>query len=229
MDEKQKKLILAWHEQSVNSSNEYLKFMSNWIAFNAICYSLYHEKAIRERAQIDTGKSKIEKVVQLLVNEDGGYSAEAKIVGREDRLTIDIKLPERLFLTIKKTFTEDNIYREFIRDYEAKFNIDEDFIELVEKFQESIFRDNNYYVINMLKIKKFNQKDITKMIEDEVVVQLNEIKYSNTQKVLYQIRNNIFHGEKVPGNVNDDRIVKGANPVLNYIVSACIKNLKINV
>jgi len=229
MDEKQKKLILAWHEQSVNSSNEYLKFMSNWIAFNAICYSLYHEKAIRERAQIDTSKSKIEKVVQLLINEDEGYSAEAKIVGREDRLTIDIKLPERLFLTIKKTFTEDNIYREFIRDYEAKFNIDEDFIELVEKFQESIFRDNNYYVINMLKIKKFNQKDITKMIEDEVVVQLNEIKYSNTQRVLYQIRNNIFHGEKVPGNVNDDRIVKGANPVLNYIVSACIKNLKINV
>jgi hypothetical protein len=229
MDEKQKKLILAWHEQSVNSSNEYLKFMSNWIAFNAICYSLYHEKAIREKAQIDTGKSKIEKVVQLLVNEDEGYSAEAKIVGREDRLTIDIKLPERLFLTIKKTFTEDNIYREFIRDYEAKFNIDKDFIELVEKFQESIFRDNNYYVINMLKIKKFNQKDITKMIEDEVVVQLNEIKYSNTQRVLYQIRNNIFHGEKVPGNVNDDRIVKGANPVLNYIVSACIKNLKINV
>jgi hypothetical protein len=229
MDHKQKKLILAWHEQSVNSSNEYLKFMSNWIAFNAICYSLYHEKAIREKAQIDTGKSKIEKVVQLLVNEDEGYSAEAKIVGREDRLTIDIKLPERLFLTIKKTFTEDNIYREFIRDYEAKFNIDEDFIELVEKFQESIFRDNNYYVINMLKINKFNQKDITKMIEDEVVVQLNEIKYSNTQRVLYQIRNNIFHGEKVPGDVNDDRIVKGANPVLNYIVSACIKNLKINV
>jgi hypothetical protein len=229
MDVKQKKLILAWHEQSVNSSNEYLKFMSNWIAFNAICYSLYHEKAIREKAQIDTGKSKIEKVVQLLVNEDEGYSAEAKIVGREDRLTIDIKLPERLFLTIKKTFTEDNIYREFIRDYEAKFNIDEDFIELVEEFQESIFRDNNYYVINMLKINKFNQKDITKMIEDEVVVQLNEIKYSNTQRVLYQIRNNIFHGEKVPGDVNDDRIVKGANPVLNYIVSACIKNLKINV
>ncbi len=229
MDEKQKKLILAWHEQSVNSSNEYLKFMSNWIAFNAICYSLYHEKAIREKAQIDTGKSKIEKVVQLLVNEDEGYSAEAKIVGREDRLTIDIKLPERLFLTIKKTFTEDNIYREFIRDYEAKFNIDKDFIELVEKFQESIFRDNNYYVINMLKIKKFNQKDISKMIEDEVVVQLNEIKYSNTQRVLYQIRNNIFHGEKVPGDVNDDRIVKGANPVLNYIVSTCIKNLKINV
>jgi hypothetical protein len=229
MDEKQKKLILAWHEQSVNASNEYLKFMSNWIAFNAICYSLYHEKAIKERAQIDTSKSKIKKVVQLLVNEDEGYSAEAKIVGREDRLTIDIKLPERLFLTIKKTFTEDNIYREFIRDYEAKFNIDEDFIELVEKFQESIFRDNNYYVINMLKINKFNQKDITKMIEDEVVVQLNEIKYSNTQRVLYQIRNNIFHGEKVPGNVNDDRIVKGANPVLNYIVSACIKNLKINV
>ena len=115
MDEKQKKLILAWHEQSVNSSNEYLKFMSNWIAFNAICYSLYHEKAIKERAQIDTSKSKIKKVVQLLVNEDEGYSAEAKIVGREDRLTIDIKLPERLFLTIKKTFTEDNIYREFIR------------------------------------------------------------------------------------------------------------------
>ena len=35
-DEKQSKLIHAWINQADKTPNEYLKFMSNWIAFNAI-------------------------------------------------------------------------------------------------------------------------------------------------------------------------------------------------
>jgi len=33
-------------------------------------------------------------------------------------------------------------------------------------------------------------------------------------EVLYQVRCNVFHGEKVPGDANDDRIVKAARPLL---------------
>jgi hypothetical protein len=38
------------------------------------------------------------------------------------------------------------------------------------------------------------------------------------KSVLYQIRCNVFHGEKAPGDVNDDRIVRAAHPVLDFIV-----------
>jgi hypothetical protein len=45
-DYKQKTLINAWISQATESSNEYLKFMSNWIALNAICYHLFFEQAV---------------------------------------------------------------------------------------------------------------------------------------------------------------------------------------
>jgi hypothetical protein len=38
------------------------------------------------------------------------------------------------------------------------------------------------------------------------------------KNVLYQVRCNVFHGEKVPGDVNDDRIVRAAYPVLLRIM-----------
>ena len=50
-DDKQKTLINAWISQAAETSNEYLKFMSNWIAFNAICYNLFFEQAVKDRVQ----------------------------------------------------------------------------------------------------------------------------------------------------------------------------------
>ena len=57
-DEKQKKLINSWHNLSVQSEDPYVAFMAEWIAFNAICYHLYYDKAIIARANIDRDKSR---------------------------------------------------------------------------------------------------------------------------------------------------------------------------
>jgi hypothetical protein len=48
----------------------------------------------------------------------------------------------------------------------------------------------------------------------EAVGDLKQLK-----NALYQVRCNIFHGEKVPGNVNDDRITRTALPVLRRFVA----------
>lgn len=38
--------------------------------------------------------------------------------------------------------------------------------------------------------------------------------------MLHQIRCNVFHGEKIPGELNDDRIVNAATPVLRELLIA---------
>lgn len=45
--------------------------------------------------------------------------------------------------------------------------------------------------------------------------------------MLYQIRCNIFHGEKTPGDFNDDRIVKNALPLLRHIVDYLLEKHEI--
>lgn len=228
MDIKQKDLILAWHEQSKHAPNAYMKFMSNWIAFNAICYALYHKLAVKERADIDRKKSKIEKVSQRLILENHLIADKALIENKNEKWTIDLVLPERLFLTIQKTYTEDLIYNEFDNQWSEYFEHNVLFFELSRDLKETIKKDPFHYVINMSRIDKLDENDISDMIQRNIVIPLEEVSLSQVRKVLYQIRNNIFHGEKIPGQVNDDRIVKAANPLLNYIVSTCMKDLKIN-
>ena len=65
-DDKQKKLIRSWHDLAKRSENTYMAFMSEWIAFNAICYHFYYEKAVIDRANIDRSKSKLERIRQRL-------------------------------------------------------------------------------------------------------------------------------------------------------------------
>ena len=50
------------------SENAYMKFISNWIAFNAICYNLYKEDAVKDRVEIDREKSKLEAVKIKFIN-----------------------------------------------------------------------------------------------------------------------------------------------------------------
>ena len=56
------------------------------------------------------------------------------------------------------------------------------------------------------------------MSDKNIIISLDKNNLKTIQKVLYQIRCNIFHGEKGPGDLNDDRIVRASNPVLDYIV-----------
>jgi len=70
----------------------------------------------------------------------------------------------------------------------------------------------------MARINSFDQKeDIDEQSRRNILVLCENNNLSTIKNVLYQIRCNIFHGEKIPGDINDDRIVKSANPILEQI------------
>jgi hypothetical protein len=227
LDKKQMTLILTWHQQAEDSSNEYLKFMNNWIAFNAICYALYHKEAIKERVDPQNNK-KLIKISERLLQDSEIKAIEANIKSENEKWTIDVTLTNdlNLKLNVTKKYTEDNIYTSFDREWSDFFNGHMGFIQFSEDLKKSIERGDYNYVVNMAKSDRFIVSEITQMAKDGIVVLMKSIELSEVRKVLYQIRNNIFHGEKTPGEPNDDRIVKAANPVLNLIVSTCIENLE---
>lgn len=82
-DDKQVKLISSWHQLSVNSDDEYMKFISNWICLNAICVHLYSDYANKERVNIDTGKSKLVKLKTKVNEERTIFAEEAKIIEKK--------------------------------------------------------------------------------------------------------------------------------------------------
>ena len=80
------------------------------------------------------------------------------------------------------------------------------------------------YVINMLKADRHSpMREFREMISDHTIIPFeNTTKLGQLKDVLYQIRCNIFHGEKVPGDLNDDRIVAAAVPVLSQLLDALV-------
>ena len=112
---KQKKLINSWHDLSEESEDVYMAFMAEWIAFNAICYNLYFERAIIERANIDRSKSKLSKIHERFNPSADIEAMNAKIVGTSEKWSVDLFLPERLYISVSNNYTEDNIFNEFVR------------------------------------------------------------------------------------------------------------------
>lgn len=214
-DDKQKALINAWISQATESSNEYLKFMSNWIAFNAICYNLFFEQAVMDRAELDRGKSKLPRIKESVKQNDEIQAQSTSITLKKERIEIDIKVPERLNFSIKEKYTEDLIYEQFVKLYSEKIDVDD---EIFQKLKESLKKHDRYYVINMARINAYNQfEDIDDQSKRNILVLCERNDLRTIKSVLYQIRCNIFHGEKIPGDINDDRIVKSANPILDRI------------
>ena len=79
------------------------------------------------------------------------------------------------------------------------------------------------YVIDMSRYDQYNEKnDISSMSSNGVISLLEDNDLSSIINVLYQIRCNIFHGGKEPGDHHDDEIVNAANPILNRIVEFII-------
>lgn len=224
-DDKQKTLINAWISQATESSNEYLKFMSNWIAFNAICYNLFFEQAVMDRAEIDTGKSKLPRIKASVKHYNEIQAQSTSLTLKKERIEIDIKMPERLNFSIKEKYTEDLIYVQFVKSYLNKIDVGD---EIFQKLKESLKKDNRFYVINMARIKEFNEaEDIDLQAKRNILVLCETNNLKTIKNVLYQIRCNIFHGEKIPGDLNDDRIVKSANPILNRITKYLIDEQEI--
>jgi len=72
----------------------------------------------------------------------------------------------------------------------------------------------------MSKKEKYNPEiDPKEMAKDNIIILCNNNNLGNMKSLLYQIRCNIFHGEKTPGEINDDNIVKAAYPILDYIIN----------
>lgn len=234
-DEKQIKLIKSWHQLSEKSEDFYMSFISEWIAFNAICYNLFYEKAVLERANIDRKKSK--KFLNSRNEiEFHKINVSAKISVKEisdNDWTLQIDFPERLFLSISKKYTEDIIYQLFADEFENwyaenKIEIQPLYNELKESLKKENFSNNEnlnyrYYVINMQKEVLLDFDDIDRLASKNIVILCEQNDLKTVIKVLYQIRNNIFHGEKIPGEINDDRIVKSALPMLRFLICELIK------
>ena len=230
-DHKQKKIINSWHKHSEASEDFYMAFISEWIAFNAICYNLYYEKAIMERANIDRSKSRLNEIQERL-NKYSNLSADDTILEfKNDKWNIDIHFPDRLFLTITKRFTEDKIFDLYAQSYSHWYNecIESNGV-LFNKLKKSLVKHINgvprYFVINMARIREYrNSNEIDELAEKNIIILCESNDLPTLKNVLYQIRCNIFHGEKTPGDLNDDRIVKSALPLLRLLVKKLMDNI----
>ena len=220
-DDKQKKLINSWHNLSAQSDDAYMAFMAEWIAFNAICYNLYYEKAIIERANIDRSKSKLNKLHERFNPSVDVEVQNAKLVGTLEKWSIDISLPERLFISVSNNYTEDIIFNEFVKEHKSWYLNNS--TSLFNALKLSLTKGTRHFVVNMAKSQNYYLKnDISEMTDKHIIILCEENNLQTIKNVLYQIRCNIFHGEKTPGDINDDTIVKSALPVLKYIVTYLI-------
>lgn len=226
-DEKQIGLINSWHSLSAKSEDPYMAFMAEWIAFNAICYNLYYEKAIIERANIDRSKSKLSKLNQRFTPSIDIEVQNAKVTGTAEKWSVDLSLPERLYISVSTNYTEDIIFNEFVKDNQNWY--EKNATELFNEIKLALKKNDRCFVINMAKSQNYNFKnDIDEMENKNIIILCEENNLKTIKNVLYQIRCNIFHGEKTPGDINDDKIVRSALPLLKFIVNYLIEIHKIN-
>lgn len=227
-DEKQKKLINSWHSLSESSEDYYMAYIAEWITFNAICYNLYHEKAVMERANIDRAKSKLRKIQERLEQSTNIVAEDTMLESKNERWNIDIHFPDRLFLSISKRYTEDIIFDAFTEKYSVWYNENLTITENIFADLKSALKKHNnkmdrHFVINMARSKDYStKKDIDEMAKQRIIFLFEKNELWEIKDVLYQIRCNIFHGEKTPGDVNDDRIVRSALPILRLLVNKLI-------
>lgn len=226
-DEKQIGLINSWHKLSSKSEEPYMAFMAEWIAFNAICYNLYYEKAIIERANIDRSKSKLYKLNQRFNPSLDIEAQNAKVAGTAEKWSVDLSLPERLYISVSTNYTEDIIFSEFVKDNQEWYSNNS--TDLFNDLKFALKKDSRFFVVNMAKSRNYNFKDnIDEMANKSIIVLCEENNLKTIKNVLYQIRCNIFHGEKTPGDINDDKIVKSALPLLKFIVTYLIETHNIS-
>lgn len=232
-DNKQKRLINSWHSLSIKSDDNYMAFIAEWIAINAICYNLYYEEAVMERASIDRSKSKLKKIQSKLIESSNLPATEAHLENKEEKWNIDIHFPDRLFLSISKKYTEDRIFEIFVDNYKEWYTEEEQnntnlFLDLQKSLTKNIKFGERHFVINMARIKDYSgDLNIEELSKKRIIILCERNSLISIKDILYQIRCNIFHGEKTPGDINDDRIVKCALPMLRYLVNKLIYDHKI--
>lgn len=218
LDAKQFKLVRAW--MAYSSHDEYGRFISYWVAFNALCAAKYEKDAFQPRADLDRRRS---TGLSSVGTSAAPVSGTVKRDGASIRLVLDS--PGPVNIRIAERYTEDIIFDSFARDYQGTFEAwlrNPNFDAAVDALRTAIGRgwSQHPYVVNMTKANDHRPEEMSysEMKGKGVIVAWEDKgKLAQLKAVLYQVRNNIFHGEKVPGELNDDRIVKAATPVLAFI------------
>ncbi|OWY65651.1 hypothetical protein B7486_40690 [cyanobacterium TDX16] len=221
MDSRQKEIFHTWFKQGVeNASNPYFGFISLWIAFNAYCVAKYSTKAKRLLAQLNNDKgfrqisgTTVEITEGLISENNGVYS-------------IDIKQPSRIRFVVKERFIESAVFDAFTKDFASRYveiiQQEADFAEAVNALRETLRKEEYFYVIDMSRHRDYKPSfSYKELIERSIIVPFEDINdLAQLKNVLYQVRCNLFHGEKLPGILNDDKIVRAAYPVLLTILVA---------
>ena len=156
--------------------------------------------------------------------------AAGSIVHDGKRFRIELKDPGRIVITVSERYTEDIIFEQFATEFQARYEawlVDRMFRDAVANFRGSLERNGRCYVINMAKAMQHREGDDFERMENKnIIVPFEELRNLRQLKnALYQVRCNIFHGEKVPGDLNDDRITKAAVPTLRLLVTALTENV----
>ena len=233
---RQSKVILTWYKIGIENQEKdyYMSFISYWISFNAICYNLYHKECISERANIDRKKSKLKDLRKKLRNISDFKPDETTLkLSENDKLTVDIQSSSRLFFSIDRRYTEDLIYDKFVKDYVEWYDLEDttlEFNSIKTSLEKHNFNNNQsrFYIKNMARIDDFIRMEKRVTLEElnnkNIIILCEDNSLNIIKRVLYQIRCNIFHGEKVPGDLNDDSIAKGALPMLKLLIEKLIKD-----
>ena len=220
-ESKQEDIIKSWHNISIKEKTPYVKFFANWISFNAICYALFHKDAVKARVNIDA--LKLPSIKSRLEGEKRIPLETGEVYQRNENIKVKLQLPEQLYFTINERFIEERIFTEFKKVFKDKIYFEDDdeyFIELKNSLKKENGRS---YIIDMSRIDQYDIKnDFDEMSGNRIIKFCEDSELSTIIDVLYQIRCNIFHGGKEPGDHHDDWIVKAANPILNKIVSLFI-------
>lgn len=224
LDDKQRSIITSWFDRSRElSADSYASFIALWISFNAYCYALYAGKAQKRRADL-----KKDKGLDRLTTETA--TARATLLQESGRFKIEIDEPDKILIVVSERYTEDIIFSEFAKDFKARYeNLirEQKFRGLVESFQQSLAKGDKFYVINMARIVDYQESgDYQEMVSKNVIVPFERVEdLKQLKNTLYQVRCNVFHGEKVPNDPNDDRIIKTAHPVLLGMMSHVLESL----
>jgi hypothetical protein len=150
---------------------------------------------------------------------------DARVLLKGDELSVKADTLQ-MGLTIREKYSEDKIFAKFAstmqRVYRSRLDEDEKFNSDVDHFRVAIRKRNGWYVLNL---SRQGTAEVDSWDEDQIKTGTNlfssfhdKHKLSLLKDTLYQVRCNVFHGEKIPGDVNDDRIVRTANSVLRGLL-----------
>ena len=216
MDHKQRRVIDGWMDRAAHEGDPYFQFISLWIAFNALCYALYHAEANQQRANL----RKYDRAVAEDCDLDGRVSLRAD--------TVSVSTESfRMSVTVGHKYTEDKIFSRWAKQmqtlYASALAENPSFASLIAALQNAIKKPNGHYVLNL---SRKDSSDVAGWDDSSIITKsanllcsFHEVERLSLLKgVLYQVRCNIFHGEKVPGDLNDDRIVTAAAPVLQRLI-----------